>query len=140
MFAAFPAVVDNESSVFELGVACAGLAGLVLVETVGKIGLEGNVAPELDLAGGPAVLDAPDMRQVSHSPSQSSPGLIGHDQEDEPQGHSTGVEYISGHKRFRRDDLTAYEKGEEDVGGENSVGLMKAVAIRRGQRTYLSGI
>lgn len=130
VFAVLPAVIHNESSVFELGIACVALAGLVIVETVGKIGLEGNVAPELDLSGGPAVLDASEIRQ----PTQPDP----RDEEDEPEGHSTGVEYISGHKRFRRDDLTAYEKGEEDVGGENSVGLMKAVAIRRGQRTGLA--
>ncbi|PVF91698.1 hypothetical protein CPB86DRAFT_718994 [Serendipita vermifera] len=122
-FAAFP-LFSNDSSVLELGVYAAGLAALVLVETVGKIGSVGHTAPpkELDLS------PSPYGAETLASPAPMTP---------QPGAHSSSVEYLSGHKRFKRDDLTAYEKGEEDVGGETGIGLMRAVSVRRGQREYL---
>jgi len=34
----------------------------------------------------------------------------------------------------RRTNLTAYDKGEEDVGGDSHVGVMRAITVRGGQR------
>ena len=42
--------------------------------------------------------------------------------------------YRVGHKEFRRKELTAYEKGEEDVGGDSQIGVMRVITVRRGQR------
>ena len=113
-FVLFP-LFENDSSVLELGVYCAGMGALVLVETVGKIGTLGNVIePKTDL--------------LAPKEEPNSPYLKG------DEGHSTGVEYRSGRKIFSRDELTAFEKGEEDVGGDDSIGTMKMVVIRRGQR------
>ena len=44
------------------------------------------------------------------------------------------VTYRVGHKEFGREELTAYEKGEEDVGGDSQIGVMRAITVRRGQR------
>ena len=38
------------------------------------------------------------------------------------------------HKEFGRKELTAYEKGEEDVGGDRQIGVMRVITVRRGQR------
>ncbi|KIM26590.1 hypothetical protein M408DRAFT_16895 [Serendipita vermifera MAFF 305830] len=116
LFALFP-LFNNDSSVLELGVYCAGLGALVIVETVGKIGTTGNVV-EHHLPASKDAVNSPYFRGGAETLAE--------------------VEYSSGHKTFRRDELTAYEKGEEDVGGDESVGLMKTVVIRRGQRTGLA--
>jgi hypothetical protein len=123
-FAAFP-LFHNDSSILELGVYAGGLAALVLVETVGKIGTVGNTAPPKKLDLSPAPFEIGGLA----SPAPMTP---------HESAHSSSVEYLSGHKRFKRDDLTAYEKGEEDVGGETGIGLMRAVSVRRGQREYSS--
>ena len=44
------------------------------------------------------------------------------------------VTYRVGHKEFGREELTAYEKGEEDVGGDSQIGVMRVITVRRGQR------
>jgi hypothetical protein len=118
-FPFFP-LYPNESSLLELGFYSAGTAVLVLVELIGKIGTVGNLVD----------LDRVAEASMSHSGIESFPpyGEEGH-LSTNPQ-----LEYISGGKRFKREELTAYEKGEEDVGGGNSVGIMKAFTIRRGQR------
>lgn len=129
-FCAFPLAKNNDSSVLELGVYCAGLAALVLVETIGKIGTVGNVAPALPV---PGVESYP---MASHNTQHPHARTI--DSHDSHVEHASGVEYwFDGHKRYRRDDLTAYEKGEEDIGADEHLGVMKAVHIRRGQREYL---
>jgi hypothetical protein len=112
LFAVSP-LFGNHSSVLELGIYCGGLGGLVLAETVGKIGTVGNtVESKSDLVTPP--------NESFHA------SCFRHDATG-----SISVEYSSGQKRFRRDDLTACEKGKEDIG---SVGMMKTVVIRRGQR------
>lgn len=120
-FPFFP-LYPNQSSILELGFYCAGMGILVLIETVGKIGTEGNsVPPEVDQ-------DLGIMRPNTHGgQSHSTEGR---------SAEGSEVEYVSGSKRFRREELTAYEKGEEDVGGQTGVGIMKAFSIRRGQREF----
>ncbi|KAG9054522.1 hypothetical protein FS842_004917 [Serendipita sp. 407] len=128
----------------ELGVYAAGLGALVLVETIGKIGTVGNLVetsiemkgdPGAGVGAGPSVGFGPAFIAQTET---LLPGGSGHGGHRDETGKSTALEYVVGSKRFKRDELTAYEKGEEDVGGENSVGLMKAVSIRRGQRTGLA--
>jgi len=112
LFAVSP-LFDNDSSVLELGTYCGGLGGLVLAETFGKIGTVGNmVEPKPDHIT---------PRNESLHSSYFRPDSTS----------SIGIEYTSGQKSFRHDDLTACERGKEDIG---SVGMVKTVLIRRGQR------
>jgi hypothetical protein len=54
------------------------------------------------------------------------------------QKESDDAAYHVGDKVYRREELTPYEKGEEDVGGDRHVGVMRAITIRRGQRKSAS--
>jgi len=109
LFAASP-LFHNNSSVLELEIYCGGLGGVVLLETIGKIGTIGNMAESPS--------DPITPRDCPH-PCHESIMTSG------------DVEYRSGEKSFRGDDLTACETGRDGIG---SVGMMRTLVVRRGQR------
>lgn len=118
----FP-LYHNDSSVLELGFYTAFMALLVFIETIGKLGTVGNT---IEASREQSSRDSGKSLEDSHAYERS--------RHSQPEA---AMEYFSREKRYRREELTAYEQGEEDVGGQNSVGLMKAFSIRRGQRELL---
>ena len=133
-FACFP-LYDNTSSVFELSLYTSTLCLLCLAETLGKIGTVGNdtsVPQKHDRYGYPDISRPilPEDAEAIAANRQHVQGVL-HD------GELKGLDdvtYRVGHKLFGREDLTAHEKGEEDVGGNSQVGVMRAITVRRGQR------
>lgn len=133
-FACFP-LYDNTSSVFELLLYTSTLCLLCLAETLGKIGTVGNDRPvpqKYDEYGYPEIIRPilPEDAEAIAANRQDVQGVL---HNGEPKG-TDDVIYRSGHKEFRRGELTAYEKGEGDVGGDSHVGVMRAITVRRGQR------
>lgn len=108
-FMAFPAY-PIESSFEQLGIYTGTMFGLVIAETIGKHGTRGN---EVD-------------RVEEEGEDDGEGGLV----------RKSSAHFKKGNKHWRRSHLTAYEKGEEDVGGQSRLGKVKAVAVRRGQREF----
>ena len=102
---------------------------------MGKIGTIGNdtsVPQKHDGYGYPDITRPilPEDAEAIAANRQHVQGVL---HNGEPKGLDD-VTYRVGHKLFGREELTAYEKGEEDVGGNNHVGVMRAITVRRGQR------
>ncbi len=133
-FACFP-LYDNTSSVFELSLYTSTLCLLCLAETLGKVGTVGNntsVPRQHEGYGYPDITRPilPEDAEAIAANRQHVQGVL-HNVEIK---RLNDVTYRVGHKEFGREELTAYEKGEEDVGGNDHVGVMRAINVRRGQR------
>lgn len=104
------------------------LSLLCLAETLGKIGTVGNDTPiPQEYATRPIL---PEDAEAIAANRQGVQAVL-HQGE---QRETYDVIYRVGRKVFRREELTAYEKGNGDIGGDSHVGIMRAITVRRGQR------
>ena len=126
-FACFP-LYDNASSVFELLLYTSTLCLLCLAETLGKIGIVGNGTPVPHIYEHPAI--SPESDEAVTANRQGVQAIL----HEGGQKETDDAIYRVGQKEFKRQELTAYEKGEEDMGGGSHVGILRAITVRRGQR------
>ena len=108
---------------------------LCLAETLGKIGTVGNDTPvpqKYDRYGYQNITRhiLPEDEEVIAANRQGVHGALHNGELKE----ADDVTYRVGRKEFRREELTPYEKGEGDVGGDSHVGVIRAITVRRGQR------
>jgi hypothetical protein len=108
---------------------------LCLAETLGKIGTVGNDTPvpqKYDEYGYPDIARPilPEDAEAIAANRQDVQSVL---HNGERKG-ANDVTYRVGNKEYRREDLTAYEKGEGDIGGDSHIGVMRAITVRRGQR------
>jgi len=122
-FVCYP-LYNNTSPVFGLLLCTSDLPPLCLAETLGKIGTVGNDAP------------TPQKFDGYGYPGITLPIL--------PKDAEASLPTCRVYKRKEIDDvitmldrrtkLTAYNKVEEDVGGDSHVGVMRAITVRGGER------
>ena len=115
------------------------LSLLCLVETLGKIGTVGNDTPipQKDRVRGYPGVNRSILPEDAEAIAANRKGVQAVLHQGE-QKETEDVIYRVGNKVFRREELTAYEKGNEDIGGNSHVGVMRAITVRRGQRKFIS--